>query len=434
MPNMVEVIRNKLRTFFLESHSLSERLLYLLIAAAYGLRAWQVFQYNPMQHLWSDPLRHWTHAGEILQTGPMAFFDPIGYQLWLSIVQRITHGDPLTMGFYVVALSWVTPWVWYRAFRSLSIGRSLRLVGWAVLAWLPSWVAIYSYFMTETLFLPMLGWSIWATARAERKQTAQAFGVAVLVWTLTALVRGIAAPMAAAALLPVWLRQSGKLQKALVGVLIAGFLLGPIGYRNYQNVGLWSPFGNAWLNRIYAVSGKKAIQMKLVKNGAFWIYGYGSPSIDEKLFSSVSDWTSRREGQIDIAIDLTQGETGWAQAYRRHALQRTGWLYWENILYLFFGPSWPDNDPAQSIANLQTASRWMWAPLSLGAVLWSVKDWRGCRARPSIWILMAVWFCFQGLTLLTVNEGRYRKPFEGLLIAQLLLLADSSRKGMGKND
>jgi hypothetical protein len=27
-----------------------------------------------------------------------------------------------------------------------------------------------------------------------------------------------------------------------------------------------------------------------------------------------------------------------------------------------------------------------------------------------------------------VNEGRYRKPFEGLLIAQLLVLADQRRR------
>lgn len=41
--------------------------------------------------------------------------------------------------------------------------------------------------------------------------------------------------------------------------------------------------------------------------------------------------------------------------------------------------------------------------------------------------MIVLWFVLQGLGLVVVNEGRYRKPFEGLLIAQLLLLAGSFR-------
>lgn len=408
----------------MKRHNLTECWLYLMIAAAYAVRAWQVFIYNPMQHLWSDPLRHWTQAGETLQTGPMAFFDPVGYQLWLSVIQKITYGDPLLIACYATLLSWITPWIWYRAFRSLKIGRRLSLAGWAILAWLPSWVAIYSYFMTETLFLPLLGGSIWMTARAERKQTAHAFGVAVLIWTLTALVRGIAAPLAGIALLLVWLRQPAKWRKALAGVLIAGALLLPLSYRNYHNVGLWSPFGNAWLNSIYAASGKRAIQMQLSKNGAQWTYGFGSPSIGEKLFKPLSNWSSERKGQVSIAIDLSRGDADWSSAFDKNALRQRGWLYVENILYLLAGPSWPDNDPAQLAARLQIVGRWIWAPLFLLVVLWSLRSWRLCASQPLLCALIGVYFYFQGLTLLTVNEGRYRKPLEGLLLTQVLYLLE----------
>ena len=132
-------------------------ILYGLLLTGYTIRAWQVFSFNPLQHLWSDPLRHWSHASETLHSGPMAFFDPVGYQLWLSAVQKLTAGDPLLVALYTIALSWSAPWLWYRAFRALAISRSLCLLGWVILTWLPSWLAIYSYFMTETLFLPLLG-------------------------------------------------------------------------------------------------------------------------------------------------------------------------------------------------------------------------------------------------------------------------------------
>lgn len=401
--------------------------LYGLLLLGYMARALQVFAFNPLQHLFSDPLRHWTHASETLHTGPMAFFDPVGYQLWLSAIQKLTAGDPLLVAFYTVSLSWLTPWLWYRIFRELAINRILCLLGWVILTWLPSWLAIYSYFMTETLFLPLLGGSIWQTLRAKRKQTKNAFALAVLFWTLTSLVRGIAAPMAAATLFWVWWRQSDKLLKSFIGILIAAFLLGPLAYRNYQQVGLWSPFGNSWLNRIYAVSGHKTIEMELVKEGAFWFYGFGSPSIDAKIFSPLSEWQSQRDGVLKIKVDLSQKSFDWEREYNASALNNKAALYWENMLFLFAGPSWPDNDPAQAFARLQIAGRWLWLPLFLVVFAWSCKDWRACRQQPLIWILIVVWFYFQCLTLLAVNEGRYRKPFEGLLITQVLLLVDYRR-------
>jgi len=403
-------------------------ILYGLLLTGYTIRAWQVFSFNPLQHLWSDPLRHWSHASETLHSGPMAFFDPVGYQIWLSAVQKLTAGDPLLVALYTIALSWSAPWLWYRAFRALAISRPLCLLGWVILTWLPSWLAIYSYFMTETLFLPLLGAAIWLSLRVTRKQTAGAFALAVLLWTLTALVRGIAAPMAAAALIWVlWNQQSDRWFKGFIGILIAGCLLGPIAYRNYQQVGLWSPFGNAWLNRIYAVSGHKAIEMELVKEGAHWIYGFQSPSMDKKLLSPLSEWRSQRTGILKIKIDLSRKSIDWEKEYDASRLNNTAGLYWENALILFFDSSWPDNDPAQAIAQLQIIARWLWLPLFLVVIAWSFKDWRECRQQPLIWILIVVWFYFQCLTLVSVNEGRYRKPFEGLLITQILLLADYRR-------
>jgi hypothetical protein len=40
--------------------------------------------------------------------------------------------------------------------------------------------------------------------------------------------------------------------------------------------------------------------------------------------------------------------------------------------------------------------------------------------------LTLVWLVFQGLLLLSVNEGRYRKPLEGLLVAQSLVVGKAA--------
>lgn len=239
--------------------------------------------------------------------------------------------------------------------------------------------------------------------------------------------------MAAAALFWVWWWQSDKLLKGFVGVLIAGFLLGPVAYRNYQQVGLWSPFGNSWLNSIYAVSGHKIIEIELVKQDAFWLYTYSSASIDTKIFSPLSEWQSQRDGLLKIKIDISRKSNDWEKEYNAAALNNKAELYWESALFLLSGPSWPDNDSEQPIARLQIVSSWLWAPLFFLVIAWSCKDWRACIERPLICILIVVWFYFQCLTMLCVNEGRYRKPLEGLLIAQVLLLVDSRRNKFAAN-
>jgi hypothetical protein len=43
-------------------------------------------------------------------------------------------------------------------------------------------------------------------------------------------------------------------------------------------------------------------------------------------------------------------------------------------------------------------------------------------------LVIATGLFFQGWMLLVPNEGRYRKPFEGLLVCQVLLLLDLRRR------
>ena len=70
--------------------------------------------------------------------------------------------------------------------------------------------------------------------------------------------------------------------------------------------------------------------------------------------------------------------------------------------------------------------RWLWAPLAALCLVVTLWRWRVERER-LLPALLLTWFIVQGLFPLAVNEGRYRKPFEGLLIVQCLLLAAGPR-------
>jgi hypothetical protein len=404
-------------------------LLYLAIAAGSLLRVREAFVHNPMDQLFSDPLRHWTFAHETLSTQPWALIDPPFFQMWLSLVQKWSLGVPLLVAVYAGLLSAATPWLWYGFLRESLRSRTLALLGWALLAWLPSWIAIFRYFMTETLFLPLMGASLWETMRADRKRTAQAFSWMVILWTLTGLTRGIALPFAGLSGLWVWLRQSNKLRNMGLAILIGLSMTVPIAVRNHHFLNLWSPFGTGWPNQIYAASGAHDIHLHLVREGDTAYYEFGSPSMYAKQLAPLSDWEPRRSGVVNVTADLRKGAEDWQAAYDSNAAH--GWravrLRWENLVLVMLGESWPDNNRDNPIALAAWSMRWVWAPLAALLMIGVAVRRRAAFSRPLVPALIGAWFLFQGVSLLAINEGRYRKPLEGLLISQLLLLFDGAR-------
>jgi hypothetical protein len=401
-------------------------LLYLAILTGSMVRVHEAFAHNPLDQLFSDPLRHWDHARETLSVGPWAVIDPPIYQMWLSLVQKWSLEVPVLVGTYAALLSTVTPWLWYRFLREGLESRLVALAGWGAFAWLPSWVGIYGYFMTETLLLTLMGASLWQTLRADRKCTLSAFCGMAALWTLTGLTRGIAIPLGGMACLWVWLRQPDKIRKAGWSLLVALLMMGPFAIRNYEYFKLWSPIGTGWPVQIYAESGKRDIRLELVRGSNSWWYVFGSPSMYAKQLAPLSDWESSRTGTVTVSIDLAKGPDDWRAAYLNNAVQ--GWararLRWENIILVMFGISWPDSNPEWPVARIAVAMRWVWAPLFLLVLGWAAVRFRATCARPLLPILIVTWFLFQAVSLVSVNEGRYRKPLEGLLIAELLVLLD----------
>ena len=404
---------------------------YLLIAVGIWLRVEHIFTYNPIEHIWSDTQRHWEQGTETLRRDPMSLTDPVMYQIYIGMLGKLTLGEPLLVGLYTVLLACLTPWIWYRFARELLPQRRLLATGlWAALSMLPSWISIYAYFMQETLLLPLLGAALFASWRCRRKQTLASFLCMVLLWILAGLTRGIAIPLAAVVTTWLWLIQPQKIAKAGFSLLLLVLLLGPLAYRSYVTMHMVSPHGIGKLVGLYLRSGKREIHIHYSNGGANWNYWFGSPSTGEKPLAPLSDWTTARSGRVDARIRIEQGAADWKRAFEAYplTLSRYAWLTGENLIYLFFGSSWPDSNRGRWLENLHHHSRWLWAPLTVVLLLCTAMYWRRLRGQRMLPVLLLVWIVVQGLLPIAVNEGRYRKPAEGLILVQLALLLAVRRR------
>lgn len=283
--------------------------------------------------------------------------------------------------------------------------------------------------------LPMLGLALWMTWRAKRKNTDGAFLLMVLVWAMAGLTRGICIPLAAVATTWIWSLQSNKLKKAITGVLLLTLILGPLTYRGYEKMGVFAPHGIGFLNIIYAKSGKQEIKVRYYRDGAWWVYGFASPSTGIKPFAPLSDWKTQRTGSFLNEIHIENASDDWDTALKNQelTLDKYLWITKENLIFLFFGESWPDSNRARSIAEVNYQMRWVWAPLFIITIILLATFWRSQKNQLLLPAMILVWFVVQGLIPLVPTEGRYRKPIEGLLIAQLVLIAGSQRRWRRQN-
>lgn len=402
-------------------------LLLASLIAACVYRVWLIFRFNPVDHIWSDPQRHWEQGINALRSDPMAMIDPVMYQLYIGMLGKLTLKNPLLVAYWTSILSLAGPWLWYRFLRELLPGAAKRtwaLAGWAIFAALPSWSAIYSYFMQETLMIPLLGGALWATWRCRRKGDVGSFLVAVVIWIIVGLTRGICIPLAAVAMTWLWLVQGGKLPRAAWSLVMLVAVLGPLTIRAYQMTGLIAPNGIGTMVQLYSRSGAQGYQIGFTRQGAHWEYGFTSPAVLKPPFAPFSDWQSSRQGIVRFDIDLDAGSRDWEAASARiqwdadTAVRLTG----DNLILLFFSESWPDTNLERDIGKINYWLRWLWAPLGLVVLVLTVVLWRHQRER-MLPVLILAWFVVQGVFPLAVNEGRYRKPFEGLILAQGLLLA-----------
>lgn len=413
---------------------LVRQVLFALLLLACSYRVWLVFHFNPLDHLWSDPKRHWDQGLDVLRSDPMSMVDPLLYQLYIGMLAKVTLKVPMLVAYWTSILSLLGPWLWYRFLRELLPSRDLALAGWVLLAAMPSWSALYSYFMQETLMLPLLGAALWATWRARRKGGVGPFVVAVLMWMLAGLTRGICLPLGMVALAMVWWQQGAKGARLMASLALCAALLGPLAWRMHTFMSQWSPYGVGTLVQLYQRSGAREIQITFQRGGSLWQFGFTSPAILRPPFEPLSSWISPRQGTASFLVSLDSAD-GWDAAKAR--LPEWTWdravsLTSDNLIHLFFSQSWPDTDMSRDIGLINHHLRWLWAPLTLLCVGLMWRRRHLLKAQDAILpAVLLTWFLVQGVFPLSVNEGRYRKPFEGLLIAQLLWLVPRPRLPSG---
>jgi len=375
---------------------------------------------SPLQHLFSDPWRHWENGERFLHPGIMGSIDPYLYQLWIFALRNLAQASQPSVTLGCGILCAAMPYGWYRALRELQ-SRERALLGALIIGLIPESISMYAYFMNETLLLSLMGFCFWLTLRSHRKGTFAAYALTALVWACAAFTRTIAVPMAVGCLGWLWLTQRQKPSKALAAIAAALLFAIPASFHAYAKLGFFSPLGNLYFNEIYSVSGMHEIEVNF---GADGIYHFGSPSFYNPTFYPFSEWTTNRVGVVLIAIDLKHGRGAWIAERDRVRNLRT-FPMWrqrlEDLAFVLFGQSWPNSDRSNLVGWLTLWTRWLWAPLIAVVLVALVRR----RYQGAAYILP---LCGLGTLLLLllqsegVMEARYRVPIDAILVCSALLI------------
>jgi hypothetical protein len=390
-----------------------------LFTAVLVLRLLFPFFVSPLDHLYSDPLRHWENGRDFLHPSVMGSGDPYLYQLWLFCLQRIAGTSSAAILAGCGALCAAMPYGWYRALREL-VPRSPALISAVVIGLWPAFLGPYAYFMTESLLLTLTGFGFWLTLRALRKRSLKAFALAFALWLAASFTRIVLLPIGVVCLLLAWLAQPHKWRSLALATLLTLAVAIPAGLHARSALGYFSPLGNLYLNEIYHASGAKDIQIDYGPHGT---YVFGSPSYYNPTFYPFSDWTTSRQGIFAITVDTQHGRADWRRWLPVARAQGAGVRlrdFAENVYYLLFGQAWPDNDRATMVGWLEVWLRWLFLPIILLTIFAVARGvYRGRE-----WLLPGC--ALMGLLLLAVQregimEGRYRKPIEPIFLAALTL-------------
>jgi hypothetical protein len=400
--------------------ALRKEILTKVLAVGIGLgcllRMAVCLQHNPVDYLFSDPLRHWLNGERLFDPGCMGASDPIVYQVYLWVLRSITCDERLPLALGCGLLSVVTPWLYYRAGRELGLDRVPALCAWLLITWTPSLFTIHHYFMMETLLLPLVGLALWVTARTLRKKAPGTWLAVVACWMLAIMTKVTVIPLAGICLAWVWFRSEQRVRYLIFAGLLAAVMLAPNAWRTREALGFAAPLGNGWLTKIQHRSGTREIKIQFGDEEM----GFASPSVAIQPLAPLSPWAIRRaweETRVSVVIDPARGENDWREAYARLKVPGTEWArqLGENIVLFLFGPSWPDGNRFEWDGWLSHHLRWMWAPLMFVVLECNLRNFFNKRFELLPVATTAFLLCLMFQNVATA-EGRYRKPLEPLLL------------------
>lgn len=397
------------------------RLLWILFAVVVALRLLYPFLNSPLTHRFSDPERHWANGLAFLHPSIMGSDDPYLYQLWLYVLQRLAGDSDTVLLLGCGVLCALMPYGWYRALREV-LPREASLLAAVLIATVPDLVGIYGYFMNETLLLTLTGFAFWLTLRAHRKGTVAAFAVACALWVAASFTRAAAVPLAVISLLWIGWAAPHRWRKLACGAGLFTLLAIPAGLHGEAKLGYFAPFGNLYLHHIYRGSGSQRIELDFGSEGSYW---FVSPSFANPTFYPFSHWMTAREGTTKITIDLSHGRADWDEEEARVAQGGamspvTDTL--ENVLFLAFGQSWPNNDMSTASGWLTVWFRWIWVPM-IALVAWGLFERRFAGPETLLPVCGLVVFLWLALQQSAIVEGRFRLPLEPIFLASAFVLS-----------
>jgi hypothetical protein len=374
---------------------------------------------NPMDVLFSDPYRHWDNAAHFLDPGAMGASNPYVYQLYLFLVQRVTRDDRFAIGLITAALSVTYALVWYGFALSVFRRRVNALRFAVVLCWLPSHISMFGFFMNETIVLPLVGLALWLTRRTLDRRSPWSFVATATTWTLAVLTRSVVGPVGLACVLGSWIRLRRRRWLALtLSSAITGVWLVAASIHAHGVLKRYTPFGDNLIQTIYFVAGTRDYSIDVKGHGT---YIFASPSLFVSPFTPFSEFRSIREG--DLSFTLDPDERGRDVQKTLHEQLDKNWkklprLVYENVIFLSFGHSWPW---AGSIGDLADKcclwERWIWLPLTIISLIGCTIY--GMRHQAEFVPLVTLGFIFTFFVIAEGGgfmEGRYRKPFEPLVL------------------
>ncbi|MDD2707794.1 MAG: glycosyltransferase family 39 protein [Verrucomicrobiae bacterium] len=412
-----------------QHHGLLRHGLLIFILAGTGLRLLLPFFDSPMDHLFSDPQRHWDNAGRFLHPLLMNGCDPLGYQVFLFLTRKLSFDNRFVLNLFTGILSAAMPWLYYRAARSLGLEQKPAAMFWSFMLWMPSFLVIYSFFMVETLLLPLMGLGLWMTGRALRRKDLPSFLLMTVCWTLAALTK-------AQALLPLILccgyalwQMPRRIPALIAALALTALMLIPNTLRTRSILGFPSPFGNSCLARIMHAGGTKHTQFYW-ENGRRETLIYSSPSCYIHPLEPLNEWRIGRgdgENTMEVVIHRKNGRNDWTAALAGVRRSASVWLQHlgENVVLFLFAPSWPETSHEGFPGAISRWQRWLWAPLIfqvlIGNAAFLIR--RPIPLLPLLTSAMLLVLCFQNSVTM---EGRYRKPLEPLLLLNFIWLCSKS--------
>jgi len=420
------------------------RFLYLVIFIGIVFRFLYPFLVNPMNHLFSDPGRHYQNIfpADFDKTAE-SILDPPLPQLWLRAALALFTDTKCGVALYFALLCVSTPWFWYRWAREVFPNKRQALIFFAVLVLLPSWLGIYSYFMDETLVLPLLGLALWFSWRAMRKNTVGSVLIATFLWGLTLSTKLnmvfeliIVFPYL---LFSFW-QHSGNRIKTYVTTIFCLLML----FACYLIFPLWTylGIGSAWLfpvgsgatARSYYLSGCRTVRAAFTRNGKIFKESaeFASPAVFEDTFEPLFDWVTCRSGLYTVKIPCDQKISFIVPAPNPSLSKRLNYMA-ESALHFFCAASWPDTSNDDFVQIAQADMRWIWSLLTLFVVILSIRKKQMKQLLIVLCLGTALLYIACGCAII---EGRYRKPWEGIVIAAFIFLNSYSKneiKNMADN-